>query len=276
MADTIADKKTVFISYSHQDTEWLKRLKVQLRPLERDGALDLWDDTKIRPGAKFHEEITKALQSAKAAVLLISADFLASDFITTHELPKILVSANEKGLAIFPIIVSPCLFEHSKLSDFQSVNSPRQTLMELSPAQQERMLNNLAEAVMESFMHPDLGLSMTPVSVNEAKVAAVEKATLEGSDAERFLLENYLTYWEFTHLKKLYEPEPYTYKPRRSFDRELHRLIELGLIKRKEGMGVRMAMRDNRPDNDLHNYFDVTDKGTEYLMILEKSSTRSP
>ena len=148
--------------------------------------------------------------------------------------------------------------------------------MELSPAQQERMLNNLAEAVMESFMHPDLGLSMTPVSVNEAKVAAVEKATLEGSDAERFLLENYLTYWEFTHLKKLYEPEPYTYKPRRSFDRELHRLIELGLIKRKEGMGVRMAMRDNRPDNDLHNYFDVTDKGTEYLMILEKSSTRSP
>jgi hypothetical protein len=77
----------VFVSYNHRDRIWLERLQVHLKPLVRQNAIDLWDDTRLRPGTNWREDIQQAVASAQIAILLISADFLASDFIDTDELP---------------------------------------------------------------------------------------------------------------------------------------------------------------------------------------------
>jgi hypothetical protein len=50
MATAKVARTKVFISYSHKDTKWLKRLQVHLKPLERDGVVERWDDTQIVPG----------------------------------------------------------------------------------------------------------------------------------------------------------------------------------------------------------------------------------
>lgn len=142
------DRTRVFISYSHKDAEWSERLRRHLKALELDYAIDIWDDTKIRPGSKWQQEIKNALQSAKVAVLLISADFLASEFIRNNELPPLLDAANKEGVIILPVIVSPCRFAHNRsLSMFQAVNPHSNMLIEMTMGEQEKLFVKVTEEI---------------------------------------------------------------------------------------------------------------------------------
>ena len=138
----------IFVSYCHADADWLKRLQVHLKPLERAGLIDRWDDTRLQAGDVWRDEIEKALDAARVAVLLVSADFLASDFIATDELPQLLAAAEAKGLKILSLIVGPSRFKRMpELSRFQAVNDPDQPLIGLSKAEQETELLKLANRI---------------------------------------------------------------------------------------------------------------------------------
>ena len=148
-------QRKVFISYSHKDARWLERLRVHLSPIERGGIIDLWDDTKIVAGAQWKEAILGALESARVAVALVSANFLASDFISQHELPTLLSRASSEGTIIIPIIVSPCLFLESGLSTFQAVNAPDRPLSAMTVAERERVLVKVAEAIRKRLVEDE-------------------------------------------------------------------------------------------------------------------------
>lgn len=93
--------------------------------------IEYWDDTKIKGGDKWKKEIEDAIKKANVAILLISTDFLSSDFISTDELPPLLRKAEEEGTRILPLIVSPCAFTLSEISDFQAINNPEKTLADM-------------------------------------------------------------------------------------------------------------------------------------------------
>lgn len=142
------ERTKVFISYSRQDAEWLERLLVHLKPLERDTGLDVWSDTEIESGSLWREEIEKALNSAGVAVLLVSANFMASDFISQVELPELLKAAKDGGAVILPVIIGPSWFGKTPgLSQFQSVNPLSRPLNGLSVAEQDNVLVKVAEEV---------------------------------------------------------------------------------------------------------------------------------
>jgi hypothetical protein len=147
----IVERNKVFVSYSHRDQEWLARVQTHLKVLKNLGIeVNLWDDTQIKAGDKWREEIRKALEAAKVAILLVSTDFLASDFISTDELPTLLKAAENDGATIIPLILKPCLYnKYPKLADFQAVNDPAESLLELTEVEQDKMLVKLAERVME-------------------------------------------------------------------------------------------------------------------------------
>ena len=147
--DMIRNK--IFISYSHQDSEWLKRLQVYLKPLEKKGLVDRWDDTRIKAGMKWREEIQKALDSAQIAILLVSSDFLASDFIDEVELPQLLKAAESAGALILSVILNPCKgnFSRSDLQEFQTVNSPSQPLSSMDNNGKDEIFNKLTERIVE-------------------------------------------------------------------------------------------------------------------------------
>ena len=138
----------VFVSYSHRDERWLKRLQVHLKPLVREGEIELWDDTRIAAGARWREEIERALDQAAIAILLISADFLASDFVVDNELPPLLQAAEQGGTTILPLILKHCRFLRDRnLSVFQSVNDPRHPLLSLTEGEQEELWARVSERI---------------------------------------------------------------------------------------------------------------------------------
>jgi len=139
------DIARIFISYSHRDRAWLERLQVHLKPLERAGTLDRWDDTRIQAGDYWRDEIRRGLQAADAAILLVSADFLASDFITTEELPELIRAEKDRGLPIFAVVLKPCRMAGTALAEIQTVHPVNRPVLQMSEAEQESLWAKLVD-----------------------------------------------------------------------------------------------------------------------------------
>jgi hypothetical protein len=140
----------IFISYSSADQKWLDRLLRHLRPLTREGSIQLFSNRNIRIGGDWRKEIQAALGDATIAILLVSADFLASDFIMSQELPPLIAAAAKRGTIIMPVIVGPSLYEKiPSLSQFQAANSPDRPLSAMSASEWNSVLVNLAREIHE-------------------------------------------------------------------------------------------------------------------------------
>lgn len=143
-------KKKIFISCSRNDKKWLDRIRTFLVPLESKCDIEVWDDGKIETGKNWQQEIKKAIDSSRVALLLISADFIASKFIRENELPALLKKASdEKGVCIFPLHLSPSNFELiESLTQFQSINPPDEDLQLLKKNQRDsRLLKKMVEKI---------------------------------------------------------------------------------------------------------------------------------
>ena len=97
--------RRIFISYCHKDEDWKDRLLRHLRVLEREDVIRIWDDRQIGVGEDWRTAIGSALEEADLAILLVTADFLISDFIRGEEVPRLLERRAEEGMRLFPIIV---------------------------------------------------------------------------------------------------------------------------------------------------------------------------
>ena len=111
----------VFYSYSHKDSELREQLATYLAPLRHQGKISEWHDRKIEPGANWETEISTQIESADLILLLVSADFLASDYCFGVELENALVRLKHGDVKVVPILLRPCLWEESRFSELQIV-----------------------------------------------------------------------------------------------------------------------------------------------------------
>lgn len=141
----------IFISYSHEDAKLFEELKKMLKPAIREGLVDIWDDTRIKTGAKWQDEISAALASASVAVLLVSDDFLDSEFIVTRELPRLL---NADGVTVCWIYLGPCLYEHTEIASYQAAHDVSKSLEELKKPQRQVLVKQICEKLIRLAKQP--------------------------------------------------------------------------------------------------------------------------
>src|SRR5258708_10325945 len=152
MSETKRDK--IFISYSHKDNRLFEEVKTMLAPAIRDGIVDVWDDKKIAPGAKWKDEIQGALASAKIAVLLVSQHFLASEFIAKHELPKLLAAAQKEGVTVFWIYLSSCLYEGTEIATYQAAHDISKPLDQLDKPRRQAVISEACAKLVRLARNP--------------------------------------------------------------------------------------------------------------------------
>jgi internalin A len=144
--DTIRDK--VFICYRHKDERWLNDLQTHLKPYVRNG-LTAWSDKQIAPGSKWLPEIEISLASAKVAVLLVTPDFLASDFIHEKELGPLLKKAEKGKVRIIWIPVRACSYKETLLKDYQAAGDPEKPL-EIMKANRNKAWVKICEEIKKA------------------------------------------------------------------------------------------------------------------------------
>ncbi len=110
----------IFVSYSHLDRTWLDRFVSHAAVLQRQDLVEIWSDIQVLVGAEWEAEIERALSAASVAVLLVSPDFLASEYIWKQEMPRVFTHSKQ-GMAVSPLIVRPCAWQLEEgLARFQA------------------------------------------------------------------------------------------------------------------------------------------------------------
>jgi hypothetical protein len=143
-------RDTIFISYCHANRKWLTVLRNTLKPALKSRSVKAWADTDIKPGAKWRAEIEDALGAAKVAVLLVTTDYLASEFIADNELPPILSAAEHDGLTILWVYIGACLYTHTVIAEYQAAHDISRPLNILTPARRELALVAIANRIIEA------------------------------------------------------------------------------------------------------------------------------
>ena len=121
MADSNFFKPRIFLSYAHADEDLKKELDTHLVPLRRSGKIETWNDRELIIGQEWNKEILEELNKADIILLLISKDFIASQYIWEKEL-EIAMKRHEKGTAkVVPVIVKNCLWQEMPFAKLQAL-----------------------------------------------------------------------------------------------------------------------------------------------------------
>jgi formylglycine-generating enzyme required for sulfatase activity len=139
--NSMSNLPRIFIAYSRQDKAQLEQIRTHLRVLERGGHCHIFYDGVIEVGERWNPRIKAELHQADIFLLLVSAEFLDSDFVNEIELPIILQREQDGSARVMPVILRECLWQYSALEPFQAI------LHEGQPIQERQAYGQVAKQV---------------------------------------------------------------------------------------------------------------------------------
>lgn len=109
----------VFFSYCQKDEALFQELAVHLDVLQSNGTIAAWHSRKVAPGEERRATIDRELEAADLVLLLVSADFLASEYRDGAEVRRALERQEVDAAQVVPVVLRPCLWEEAKFGKLE-------------------------------------------------------------------------------------------------------------------------------------------------------------
>src|SRR5436305_8450198 len=152
----------IFFCYAHEDEPYLNKLKAYLRPLQRQALIDVWYDRDISAGSEWEQEISQRLNEAKIILLLVSPDFLNSDYCYSVEMKRALERHERKEARVIPVILRP-IYWQGVLGNIQALPTDAKPVVDRSWHTLDEALYDVAEGIRTVVVQ----LGTPPVSSSE-------------------------------------------------------------------------------------------------------------
>ena len=119
----------LFYSYSHKDETLRNELETHLKLLQRVGLIEAWHDRKIEAGDDWKEQIDRNLEDADIILLLVSADFIASDYCYEKEMKRALEREKNRQARVIPVILRDVNWGRAPFAHLQALPENAKAVM---------------------------------------------------------------------------------------------------------------------------------------------------
>ncbi|MGD0486992.1 MAG: toll/interleukin-1 receptor domain-containing protein [Syntrophorhabdales bacterium] len=137
----------LFISYSHADEGLKDELLKHILPLKRLNLIDSWEDRKLLAGEDWEKSINDNLEKADIILLLVSVDFINSEYCFGIELERAMALHEEQKARVIPVILRDCLWQHTRFGKIQVL--PKNAKAVRAWPDQDEALKNVAEGILK-------------------------------------------------------------------------------------------------------------------------------
>ena len=150
--DAPLPRKVAFVSYSRRNKKLQEEFKKFANRLDQLGRLQFWADEEIAPGTDWETELYRALHDSEAAVLLVTQDYLTSEYVQTRELPVLKDRYESQSVLVYWIPMEPSTYQDMWFAKLQALGDPQKPLSLLRKAQRQQKLAEISEALKKTLV----------------------------------------------------------------------------------------------------------------------------
>lgn len=206
---------SIFFSYSHVDEALRDQLENQLAMLKRQGIVEAWHDRRIDAGSDWAGAIDHHVETDGIILLLVSPDFIASDYCYEREMKRALERYDAGEAIVIPVILRPCDWHHAPFGKLQAVPKDGKpvtlmpnidaALLEVAQAVRAAAARRNAPSATQSGLRSPAGSLPATAASSPAQISSPRSSSLRlakcftEQDKDRFLLE------AFEYLARFFE-----------------------------------------------------------------------
>jgi len=125
---SMENRKKVFISYSHKDSQYEEELRLHLDAMAYSGIVEYWDDSHLNPGSPIDKTIADEMAKAKFIIMLVSPDYMASWYVRKKEFDTLINAAITEGAIIYWVPVRKVLVKGTALDSINAIFDKNKSL----------------------------------------------------------------------------------------------------------------------------------------------------